>query len=71
MVVWHAFFEFEACQTAIIVCSGLPHLTQLVKILKKVRQTAIKICSLFVLNLHILQTFYEYVQIIEHAHTFG
>jgi hypothetical protein len=35
MVVWHAFFEFEACQTAIIVCSGLPHPTQQVKIFKQ------------------------------------
>jgi hypothetical protein len=32
-------------QTAFVVSSGLPHPTQQVQILKKVRQTAITICS--------------------------
>ncbi len=45
MAFWCTFFKFEACQTAIIVCSWLLHQTQQVQILKKVRQMAILICS--------------------------
>jgi hypothetical protein len=39
------FFKYETCRTAIKVCSGLPHPTQQVKILKKVIQRVITICS--------------------------
>jgi hypothetical protein len=41
VVVWSTFLKFEACQTAIIVSSGLPHPTEQVQILKKVRQLTI------------------------------
>jgi hypothetical protein len=36
MAVWSTFFKFEACQTAIVVSSGLPRLTHQVQILKSV-----------------------------------
>jgi hypothetical protein len=39
------FVKFEACQTAIIVSSGLMQLIKPVQIFKKVRQTAITFCS--------------------------
>jgi hypothetical protein len=45
MAVWRAFLSFKARQTAIIISSGLLHLTQGVQILKNVRQTASTICS--------------------------
>jgi hypothetical protein len=45
MDVWRTFVIFEARQTAIIFSRRLPHLTQQVQILKKVRQTAITVCS--------------------------
>ncbi len=45
MAVWHSFFGFEARQTAIIVCSGLPHQTQQVQIQKYVLQKSITIWS--------------------------
>ncbi len=35
LAVWHTFFQFDARQTTIIVCSGLPHQIQQVQILKK------------------------------------
>ncbi len=31
MAIWHTFLKFEARQTAIIVCSGLPHPIQQIK----------------------------------------
>jgi hypothetical protein len=42
---WRDFFKFEVRQTAIVICSELPHPTQQVQILKQARQTAITICS--------------------------
>jgi hypothetical protein len=45
MGVWHTFLKFEGQQTAIIVCRGLLHPTQYVKIFKKVYQMAIFIFS--------------------------
>jgi hypothetical protein len=45
MAVWRSFFKIKARQTAITVCSGLPHPTKQVQILKKLRQKAITICS--------------------------
>jgi hypothetical protein len=35
MAIWRPFLKFEACQTAIIVCRGLPCLTQEVQTQKK------------------------------------
>jgi len=35
MAVWHTFFKFEVCQTAITICSALSRLIEQVQILKK------------------------------------
>jgi hypothetical protein len=41
MAIWRTFLKFEARQTVIVVCSGLPHPTHQIQIKNKLRQTAL------------------------------
>jgi hypothetical protein len=45
MAIWRVFFKFEALKTAITICKQAVTPDPASSILKKVRQTAISICS--------------------------